>query len=323
MAGIKLANVALDSKLVLAPMEGVNCAAFRLLCREHGAGLVSTPMTIADELAKDPERIIRKIGFLKQEKPVSVQLVAGTKSELIKDAVKIAEEYADIIDINLGCPKKDILTMKAGAFFSKHPEQIKKIAEPIINSTNKPVTAKIRIGWDDRSINTLESVKILEDLGVSAITIHARTRKQVYSGKSIWEEIKKAKETAGIPIIGNGDIFKPGNAKAMLEQTGCDLVMIARGCIGNPFIFSSTKKLLETGRNPAETTVRETKDEMMRFIAHYERYDKMRSISELKQHMTWFTKSMKNSQALRKKLAGADGKESLIALIEGHLEQGL
>ncbi|MFH1212084.1 MAG: tRNA dihydrouridine synthase DusB [Candidatus Woesearchaeota archaeon] len=307
---MKIGKVDIDSKLVLAPMEGVNCAAFRLLCREYGAGLVSTPMILTDELVKEPEKIIKRLCFLKNEKPISIQL-AGSDPKIMERAVQIIEEYADIIDINLGCPKKEILALKAGAFFTKHPEQIKKIVSPIINSTNKPVTAKIRIGWDEKSINTLETVKILEDLGVDAIAIHARTRKQVYSGKAAWSEIKKAKEKANIPIIGNGDIFLPGNAKSMLEQTKCDFAMIARGAIGNPIIFGRADNLLKKGKSNSEPSEKEKKECFLKFLGYYEKYEHGRSFSEQKQQAMWFAKEMNNSGILRKKIENAANTEEL------------
>ncbi len=226
-------------------MAGVNCSAFRLICKEHGAGLVYSPMIVINQLVANPEKILEIINPLKKERPLTIQLV-GSDTKLMEQAVKIIDEYADIIDVNIGCPEKDILALKAGSFFIKHPEQLKKIIPAAINSTNKPVTAKIRTGWDNNSINTVKVVKQLEDYGVSAITIHARTQKQKYTGKADWNEIKKAKENSNIPIIGNGDITKSEDAKKMIKQTKCDFVMIGRAALGNPYLFKQTAIYLET-----------------------------------------------------------------------------
>ena len=301
---MKLGNINLDSKLILAPMAGVNCAAFRLICHEYGAGLVSTPMTVVDQIIMNAEKIIGRMCFLKKERPISVQLV-GSDSKMAAEATKIIEDYANVIDINLGCPEKDILALQAGSFLVKHPDQIKKIVKPVIENTNKPVTAKIRIGWDENSVNTLETVKILEDLGVCAITIHGRTTKQKYTGKADWSQITKAKEKANVPIIGNGDVFKPGTAKAMIEQTKCDFVMIGRGAIGNPFIFRRTNALLENGRNIPEPTENEKGKCFIQFLEYYSEYEKIPKFSELRQHAMWFTKGIGGSRRLRQRLMQA------------------
>jgi tRNA-dihydrouridine synthase B len=310
---MKIGNLTLDSKLILAPMEGVNCAAFRLLCKEYGAGLVSTPMIHINSIVEASDKIINRTCFLKNEKPISVQIV-GNDSKIAADAIKIIENYADILDVNLGCPEKDVLATKSGGFFIKHPEQIKKIVSPVISNTNKPVTAKIRIGWDDKSINTLTVVKILEDLGVDAIAIHGRTVKQKYTGKANWEEIRKAKEVSNVPIIGNGDVFKPGTAKAMIEQTKCDFVMIGRGCIGNPFIFSRTNALLKTGKNIPEPAENEKKECFMKFLRYYEKYEKMRSFTELRQQSMWFIKGINGAKELKRRLAKAKSVEEILGI---------
>ena len=313
MEKLKIGKIIIETPVILAPMAGVNCAAFRLLCREYGAGMVSTPMLVANQVAANPDKIIERTCYLEKEKPVLTQL-AGSDKKLMGDAARIVDEFSDIIDVNLGCPEKDILALKAGAFFVKHPEQISKAVSPVVSATNKPVTAKIRIGWDESSIKTLEIVKILEDLGVSAITIHARTKEQKYTGKADWNEIKKAKEKANVPIIGNGDIFRPGTAKAMIEQTKCDAVMIGRGAIGNPLLFKGLKALLETGKGVPEPGEEEKIDSFMRFLDYYKRYEKVRSFSELRQHAMWFTKGLKGARTLRNSLMRAENIDQILGL---------
>lgn len=310
----------LKSKAILAPMAGVNCTAFRLLCREYGAAMVSTPMIVANQVVANPEKIIARTCFLKKEKPISVQLL-GSDKKIMADATKLVEPYADVIDVNLGCPEKDALALKAGAFFVKHPEQIHKAVSPVISATNKPVTAKIRIGWDEKSIKTLEIVKILEDLGVDAIVIHARTKKQKYAGKANLSEIKKAKEKANVPIIGNGDIFKPGSAKAMIDFTGCDYVMIGRGSMGNPFLFSRINSLLEKGKNIPEPSEKEKFDSLLKFFDYYKKYENMRSFTELRQHAMWFTKGMDGSARLRNTLSRAETLEKIGEILERYKKE--
>ncbi len=310
MKSFSVGSVKLESPLILAPMAGVNCAAFRLLCRDEGAGMVSTPMLVANQLTANPEKIIERTCFLDKERPISVQLL-GSDKRLMAEAAGLIEERADVIDINLGCPEKDALALKAGAFFVKHPEQIEKAVSPVLSATNRPVTAKIRTGWDEGSVKTLEIVRILEDLGVSAIAIHARTKKQKYSGKADWSEIRKAKENASVPVIGNGDIFAPGNAKSMLESTGCDAVMIGRGAIGNPFIFRRAKHLLEKGRNIPEPEAGERIRAFLRMLDYYEMHEKGRAFTEIRQHAMWFTKGLKGARQMRQKLMRAESADEI------------
>lgn len=309
----KIGNVKLDNQLILAPMAAVNCGSFRLLCKESGAGLVTTAMIVANQIVASPDKLIERTCFLKDEKPLSIQLV-GSDSKLMADATSLIEDHADIIDVNLGCPENDILALKAGSFFVKHPEQIQKAVKPVIDNTNKPVTAKIRTGWDEKSINTLEIVKILEDLGVSAITIHGRTKAQKYTGKADWNEIKKAKEIANIPIIGNGDVGSPEKAKEMLERTNCDFVMIGRAAMGNPLIFRTCREFLETGKYN-EVSVEEKMNNLKKFMEYYDKYENQRSFSELRQQVMWFTKGLKGSKKLRNDLVKASSLDEINELV--------
>ena len=294
---MRIGKLNIKGKLILAPMVGINCASFRLLCKEEGASLVSTGMIHTNSL-KGIDSIIKKESFNKKDRPLSIQLVGSNGKAAGKFCSEI-EHYADIIDFNLGCPDKSIIALKAGSYYLKHPEKIESTLSPIIANTNKPVTAKIRIGWDKSSINTLEVINILENLGVAAISIHGRTKEQLYSGKVNLDEIKKAKEKANIPIIGNGDIFKPEDAKAMLDKTGCDFIMLGRGSIGNPSIFRATKELLEKGKITSKITHEDKLKTISKFITYYEKYDHMGKFSELRQQSLWFTKSLHNSRRLR------------------------
>jgi tRNA-dihydrouridine synthase B len=299
----KIGNLHLKNNVVLAPMEGVNCRAFRQVCFEYGAGLVSTPMILVNKLFEDKERALNVVNFYKKEHPLMVQL-GGSDSEMIKNAVLLLDEHADVFDINLGCPESDVLALKAGCFFSKHPEQLKKVIPPMINNTNKPVTAKIRVGWDENSKNTVQVAKILEDFGVSAITVHGRTRNQSYSVKADWSEIRKAKEAVNIPVIGNGDVLMPGHAKAMIEQTKCDAVMIARGAKGNPLLLKQVAYLLEHGKNMPEPTELDRINSFLRFSDYYNDQPR-RSLTEYKAHAMWFSSGFSNAHLMREKILKA------------------
>ena len=315
----KIGNVKLENQLILAPMAAVNCSAFRLICKECGAGLVTTQMfhsnLISTVYNEDKPKFERLLGISKEERPLSIQIV-GSDKEKIKESALILNNYADIIDFNLGCPDKDILASKAGSFFAKHPEQIQKAIKPLIENSKKPVTAKIRLGWDDKTITIFQQIKILEDLGVSAIAIHARTAKQGYQGNADWKYIKQAKEKSKIPIIGNGDIFRPGNAKAMLEQTKCDFVMIGRGSLGNPLLFDQTNYLLKTGKNKPEPSSQQKQKAFLRFAELYKQNKGQFSISEFKNHAMWFTKSTKHARFIRNEITKIDDFEKIVELVK-------
>lgn len=306
----KIGNIRLENQFVLAPLEGVNCAAFRLLCKEQGASLVYTSMLHATGIVKATDKFLDKlIDTTKKEKPVSMQLV-GSLPEHMKLAAEIIEEYADIIDINLGCSVENITKIKAGAYLLKKPEIIEKIVSKVTGSTNKPVTAKIRLGYDGKHINYLRVGKLLEDLGISAIALHARTAGQMYSGKADWTAINALKEISTVPIIGNGDVFLPEDGKKMLETTGCDLVMMGRAAIGNPSIFRQCNDYLKKGRYD-KIVNKEQKDIFLKFLKYYEKYSKMNKFAEIKQHSVWFTRNMTEARRLREALTKARSAEEI------------
>ncbi|MBN1792110.1 tRNA-dihydrouridine synthase [Candidatus Woesearchaeota archaeon] len=314
---LRIGKLHLKSQVLLAPLEGVNCKGFRQVCAEYGAGLTSTPMILANKLLEDKARQLGIINFSRNEHPLMVQL-AGNESELMKQATLMVDEYADVIDVNLGCCEHDVLGLKAGAFFTKHPEQLKKVIPPVMSNTNKPVTAKIRIGWDEKSVKTVEICKALEDFGVSAITVHARTRSQSYSVKANWNEIKRAKASVNIPIIGNGDVSLPGNAKAMLERTGCDAVMIGRAAKGNPIIFKRTAYLLETGKNLPEPTDLDQVNCFIRFADFYNQQEK-KSLSEFKQQALWFASFIRKNNRLKDSIRSASGFDQVTRAFQGEI----
>jgi len=303
---MKIGKLKLQNNLILAPMHGANCNAFRLQCKKHGAGLVFTSMIHPDSIFQEKNRI----DIIKEEKPVAAQLV-GKDPQKMSDAAKILEEKADIIDINLGCPDRKELANKSGAFLIKHPEQFVKMISKVVSSVNCPVTAKIRIGWDENSINAVEVSKSLEDLGVDAITVHGRTRKQGYTGKADWKVIKEVKEKIDIPVIGNGDVWNYQNYTAMLEKTKVDFVMIGRAAIGNPTVFEDCLQGKETSK-----TLQNANKLFSEFLGYYKKYSPRDIFSEIRQHAMWFVKGVKGSANLKNELIKTKSVEEIIAVLE-------
>jgi nifR3 family TIM-barrel protein len=307
---MNIGKIKLENNLILAPLHGVSCVAFRLLCRKHGASLAYTPLVHPESIFNEQS----KLDVIDEERPVSIQLVGKDPNDMAK-AAQIIEPKADIIDINLGCPDQQVLAKKAGAFLIKHPEQMEKMVSKVVGAVNCPVTAKIRIGWDDKSINALEVAKTLENLGIDAIAVHGRTRKQVYAGKANWNIIKQVKEKANIPIIGNGDIFKPENYKAMLEKTGVDAVMIGRGAIGNPQLF---RNCLSKGKL-IKKDIQLSYDLFKEFMDYYNKYSIRYIFPEVRQHAMWFAKGIKQGARIKKEISECDNIEQINKLFKKEL----
>lgn len=294
---MKIGNINLKNNLILAPLLGVNCVAYRLLCKNHGCDLSTTAMVHPDSLWNQKD----KLDVIKEESPVSIQIVGKDPTEMAK-AAEFLEPQADIIDINLGCPDQKVLANHAGAFLIKHPEQMEKMVSKVASSINKPVTAKIRIGWDDKTINAVEVSKKLENCGVQAIAVHGRTRKQGYTGKANWKVIRQVKESVNIPVIGNGDIFQATDYQRMINKTGVDAVMIGRGAMGNPQLFENIIKLknnqpiIQKNQNIAHEYFKE-------FVDYYQKYSTRDNLSEIRQHAMWLAKGVNNGAALKNSLS--------------------
>ena len=294
---MKIGKVKLENNLILAPMLGVNCNAFRLQCKKHGAGLVTTAMIHPDSLFNQEN----KLDIIREERLVAAQIV-GRNSEDMARAASMLEKEADIIDINLGCPDKDVLGKQAGAFLIKHLDQMEKMVSKVIGSVNCAVTAKIRIGWDSKSINAVEVAKLLENLGIAAITVHGRTRKQGYTGNADWEIIKQVKDSVEVPVIGNGDVFEPKDYGDILQKTNVDFVMIGRGAIGNPLIFENCLRYSK-GKGIVEKNLEMAYNLFLEFLDYYEKYSTRESFTEIRQHAMWFLKGVKNSSVLKNKIS--------------------
>lgn len=289
----------LKSDVILAPMADVTDVAFRLLCRGYGAGLAATEMISANALARMNEATLRLIDVVEDEKPRVIQLFGQNTDCLVKSA-KFLEDKCEIIDLNFGCPDSKIIRQGAGSALLERPNKIKEIIEEISKSVSMPITCKIRLGIDNNSINAIKVAKICEDAGASMIAVHARTQKQGYSGKADWNWIKKVKAAVSIPVAGNGDVKNVEDYARMKKETGCDLVMIGRGAIGNPYLF---KQICNYNKNGTFKQIND-KQKINDFFSYLELAKTYNvSINNIKFHAISFTKGMKNSSKLRNKLS--------------------
>jgi len=289
---LSIGKVRIENPFVLAPMAGVNCASFRLMCRKSGAGLVYTQMVDADVLAeKNKDDALKFLNILKDEKPVNLQLI-GLNTKNLEKSVEMAEDAVDMFDYNIGCMEDDYAAKGMGADLLKYPEKIEKIVSFLRGKVNKPLTAKIRIGWDDQHINAVKICKILENIGVDAIAVHGRTATQKYSGKVNWTAIKQIREKANIPIIANGDIQSGRDAVNMLEKTGCQFVMIGREAMHNPAVFKNCNEIL---KNIPPSKI-DFKKQVLDFIDLYKKNENRISVSELRTHVFWLCRDIKTKE---------------------------
>jgi nifR3 family TIM-barrel protein len=306
--GFKIGNIEVNNKLVLAPMAGVSNSPFRLLARNHGAGMVYAEMISDKGLIYKNEKTIQMLFMTDDEKPM-IQQIFGSDLETMVQAAMYVDQFSncDAIDINMGCPvPKVAIKAQAGAALMKHPTRIYDIVYEISRRVSKPLTVKIRSGWDDDSVNAVEVAKEIERAGASAITVHARTRAQGYSGKADLDVIKAVKEAVSIPVIGNGDIVDGPSAKRMLDYTGCDAVMIGRAALGNPWIF----KEIDAYLNEEPEVVRPSVDEIKALmLEHLHDLVKLKGekvgVLEMRSHGPWYLKGIDNATNLRKELVKA------------------
>lgn len=308
------------NKTVLSPMAGVTDLAFRLICKEMGAGLVVTEMVSAKGLYYKDKGTEMLTTIRENERPVSLQIFGSDPdimSYVIKNDLNFREEI-DIIDINMGCPAPKIVKNGDGSALMKDPNLISKILEKCVKVSKKPLTIKIRSGWDKDSINAIEISKIAEESGIDAITVHGRTREMYYTGEADWDIIGEIKSRLKIPVIGNGDIFDSSDAIKMMEYTGCDAVAIGRGVMGNPFLFKGINNLLA-----GEKDYSPTYDEMLKTILlHMDLSCKLKgekmAIKEMRKHIAWYLKGLKNSNEIKNRVNTMEKREEIEELLKNY-----
>ncbi len=313
---MRIRSVEIPNQVFLAPMAGVTDLPFRLLCKEMGCGLVYTEMISAKGLLYENENTKILMEIHPEERPVAVQLFGSDPVILSKMAQKVQESSADIIDINMGCPATKITKNQEGSALMKDPKRIGEIVKTVSRAIQKPLTIKIRKGFDDTCINAVEVAKIAEQNGAAAIAVHGRTREQFYSGKADWDIIKEVKEAVSIPVIGNGDVTTPQSAKKMLEYTGCDGIMIGRGAQGNPWIFKQVIHYLNTGEILPNPTSQEKVQMALRhakmLIAFKGEYI---GIREMRKHISWYMKGLPGAAELRNTLNRVESYEEMKTII--------
>lgn len=314
----KIGNIEIKNRIVMAPMAGFSNTSFRKIIKEMGAGLIYAEMVSDKAIYFESEKTLAMLKMSDLERPIAQQIF-GSDVESFVTAAKRVESlmHPDIIDINMGCPvPKVALKNQAGSALLKNPSKIKEIVEAVVNAVTVPVTVKIRSGWDEASINAVEVAKIIESAGASAITVHARTRSQGYAGKADWNIIKQVKESVSIPVIGNGDVTSPNLAKKMLDETGCDAVMIGRGILGNPWLIRECVAYVEEGELLAPPT-NEEKIAMMK--RHFEtlKSDKNEHVAllEIRTNLLYYLKGMPKSKEMKQLVCSCKTSEELLNIL--------
>jgi len=320
MKKLKIGNVELANPYILAPMAGVTDLPFRLLCKEQGAGLLCMEMVSAKAIQYNNKNTRALLEIHPEEEPVSLQLF-GSDPDVISEIAKRIEELPfAILDINMGCPVPKIVRNGEGSALMNQPKLVYEIVSKTVKAIQKPVTVKIRKGFNDESINAVEIAKIIEDAGAAAVAVHGRTREQYYSGKADWDIIREVKEAVSIPVIGNGDVVSGESALAMMRETGCDGVMIGRGAQGNPWIFSELVEYEKTGVMPERPSNEELKEMMLRHARLQIQYKgEYLGIREMRKHVSWYTTGLKNSAKLRGEINAVESYAELVELLENKL----
>lgn len=300
---LTIGNVTLENNLVLAPMAGVTDLPFRLLCREQGAGLVCMEMVSAKAIYYNNKNTEELMEIHPGEKAASLQLFGSDPDIISEMAKRIEERPFAILDINMGCPVPKVVNNQEGSALMKNPRLVEEIISKTVKAVKKPVTVKIRKGFHDGLINAVEIAKIAEACGAAGISIHGRTREQYYGGKADWDIIARVKQAVSVPVIGNGDVTGPESAKALLEQTGCDGIMIGRAVRGNPWIFNEIRTFLETGETLPRQEGSAVREMILRHAAlEFQHKGEYTAVREMRKHIGWYTAGYPHSAALRRRV---------------------
>lgn len=314
----RIGDVEIKNQVVLAPMAGICNNAYRRIVKEMGCGLIYAEMVSDKAVSFKNERTLELLYMSEEERPINQQIFGSDVNSFVTAAKYIYETMKpDLIDINMGCPvPKVALRAQAGSALLKNPDKVYEIVSAVVKSVPIPVTVKIRSGWDSSSINAVEIAKKIEEAGAKAIAVHGRTRAQGYSGKADWSIIKKVKEAVSIPVIGNGDIRSCYDAKRMIEETGCDAVMIGRGALGNPWLIKECVDYLESGIEPQEVTVDEKIEMILKHLSYLlEIKPEKVAILELRSHAVWYLKGIPHTAQVRQKLMQATTKEDVKTIL--------
>jgi nifR3 family TIM-barrel protein len=314
---LKIGEITMKNPIVLAPMAGVCNAAFRLTVKEFGAGLVCAEMVSDKGIVYKNEKTMNMLFIDEAEKPLSLQIFGGEKETLV-EAAKFVDQNtnADIIDINMGCPVPKITKNDAGAKWLLDPDKIYEMVAAVVDVVKKPVTVKMRKGWDEQHVYAIQNAQAVERAGGKAVTLHGRTRVQMYQGKANWDIIKEVKQSVSIPVIGNGDVQTPQDAKRMIDETGCDGVMIGRAALGNPWMIYRTVQYLETGKLLGEPSIREKIDVC---LLHLDRLIAIKNediaVREMRKHAAWYLKGIRGNAKTRNEINECLTRNELVTLL--------
>ncbi|HFL3592926.1 TPA: tRNA dihydrouridine synthase DusB [Clostridioides difficile] len=321
---MKIGNLELKNKVFLSPMAGVTDLPFRLICKEQGCGLLYTEMINGKALCYDDENTKKMLKIEEEEHPVAVQIF-GSEPEFMGRTAEIMNDYSnEILDINMGCPAPKVVKNGDGSALMKNPKLAEEVLRAVVKNSKKPVTLKIRKGWDDNSVNAVEIAKIAEDCGISALAIHGRTREQFYTGKADWDIIAEIKKNLSIPVIGNGDVFTIEDSINMLDKTGCDAIMIGRGAQGNPWIFKRINHYMNTGEILPEPTLNEKISTAIKHLKlAVEEHGEYVAVREMRKHIAWYLKGLRNSAKLRDEINKIEDYQEVVSKLEYYMEDSL